>query len=1236
MVQAAARPRRRQSTSESAAASRSSARRSRRPISPLALGTPAIQPKLTVNQPGDRYEREADAVANAVTNTADSSPKPNVSQANLQQTIKEEPVQRLTEEDQDVLQRAEAVEEPIQRTEETEPEPLQRAAAKEEPIQQLEEGDQDALQRVEEAEEPIQRLEQTSTIQRQGKGQPQVSARTAATIQHPGSGSPLPTATRDRIEPHVGANLSGVRVHNDAKANQAASNLNARAFTHGNHIFLNRSESSQNLGLMAHEATHTVQQQGGLQRQIIQRNGDTATGSTGPQTDTAVSQTQQLDLGSNPPKLYINRLELPTFKAEVTHRQQKFQAKKDAGQLRRPKGFTREDAEGETQGQTQVWMAQSTEIESKINQHINQPPRPEPYLIQPKQPDNRRNFSIGTPAALAEDLKRPTWNRQGQTNYFDVDHIVELQVGGANSLSNMELLDRSANRSSGSSIAARIRQAIQTAISENSAESTDDESTRPVLPPDHRTLQRVKDNYDVIFRDCSGTFGEATAPYWSPDEITGATHIDFQNHINIFDPIAPERGAPFAPWPSGVDPTEFVGSPSRLVVYPHLGGGRPKYFDWQPDPALGNIREFPDNEWIRGFELEAVRFIPDASAEQIGALRGKLFASNPQLDFHGINTEIEVRRMPGLPYTGYIYLAHLKRQISSIFGGEVGVRGASPIRVVESDLDVQKGIVVRGKVLPTIPLIQNADIDIVLEGNDLRLEKAFQAGEFNFPGPIQVRDSTLILSIGTNTGLGIDGQVQFSIERLGEGTLGAMASSGTGQGGSFAVEGTFNFDPSLFDPPSSITVRYRDNQFSGEGQLTISSSKVPGIESATIQASFTEDRFEASGDAQLSVPGVQRGTMRVSYSETEGFAIGGAFELANNIPGIRSGSIEAEVRKQEDLWHLSAEGTAVPAIPGVDTQLTIAYADGAITIEGRAAYERGLLSGTILLGATNRPVDDPNGEPGERFHAYGGGTVTVRIAPWLEGTIGLELLPEGEMEVSGSIGLPDSLDIFPEKRLDKNIFSVDLDIPIVGFAVAGQRVGIFATVGGGLDASAGIGPGQIRELGLTVTYNPDHEDQTHVEGGAELYIPAHAGLRLFIRGSLGAGIPIVSASLGLEVGGQLGLEGAVVAGVQVDWTPTQGLVLDASGEIFVQPKFRFDLTGFALVEADLFLTTIELYEQRWELAAFEFGPDLRFGIRFPVHYAEDEPFDIALSDVEFIVPDVDTGELLEGLVDRVV
>jgi len=89
-------------------------------------------------------------------------------------------------------------------------------------------------------------------------------------IESAGSGSSLPKYVRIRIEPILGRDLSHVKLHSDTRANQAARALNARAFTHQEDIYLGKGQSAYDVGLMAHEAAHVVQQEV-TQKNIIQR-----------------------------------------------------------------------------------------------------------------------------------------------------------------------------------------------------------------------------------------------------------------------------------------------------------------------------------------------------------------------------------------------------------------------------------------------------------------------------------------------------------------------------------------------------------------------------------------------------------------------------------------------------------------------------------------------------------------------------------------------------------------------------------------------------------------------------------------------------------------------------------------------------------------------------------------------------------------------------------------------------
>lgn len=81
-----------------------------------------------------------------------------------------------------------------------------------------------------------------------------------AAVETRSSGAPLDGDVRGRIEPHLGTDLGGVRVHTDANASAATQAIGARAFTHGSDIYVSDRESPSDLGLMAHETTHVVQQ----------------------------------------------------------------------------------------------------------------------------------------------------------------------------------------------------------------------------------------------------------------------------------------------------------------------------------------------------------------------------------------------------------------------------------------------------------------------------------------------------------------------------------------------------------------------------------------------------------------------------------------------------------------------------------------------------------------------------------------------------------------------------------------------------------------------------------------------------------------------------------------------------------------------------------------------------------------------------------------------------------------
>jgi hypothetical protein len=109
------------------------------------------------------------------------------------------------------------------------------------------------------------------TVQSKGEGQPNVTSTVAADIQtSTAAGLPLPLSVRRFMEPRFQSDFSNVKIHTGDKSAKLNRQLNAQAFTTGNHIFFGKDKFQpdrfEGKELIAHELTHTVQQGAAIQR----------------------------------------------------------------------------------------------------------------------------------------------------------------------------------------------------------------------------------------------------------------------------------------------------------------------------------------------------------------------------------------------------------------------------------------------------------------------------------------------------------------------------------------------------------------------------------------------------------------------------------------------------------------------------------------------------------------------------------------------------------------------------------------------------------------------------------------------------------------------------------------------------------------------------------------------------------------------------------------------------------
>ncbi len=256
---------------------------------------------LEVGAPNDKYEQEADAVADRVVNSSSSLAPP---ASPLQMMPDAAPAFQLMPAAAPPVQLVPEVQlEEEEETSEVMPK-LQRKAVSgasgegdEAPLQQK--TDAPSLQRkcaACEQEEKLQpkrlpttssgkvqrkcaKCEQEKMVQRHGGGTTHASKGLESKINAAdGQGQPLPKNTAQEMGSKIGADFSQVRIHTGGNAEAMNKELGAKAFTHGNNIFFNSGNynpsSASGKHLLAHELTHTVQQGSAVKTKVQRKTLD--------------------------------------------------------------------------------------------------------------------------------------------------------------------------------------------------------------------------------------------------------------------------------------------------------------------------------------------------------------------------------------------------------------------------------------------------------------------------------------------------------------------------------------------------------------------------------------------------------------------------------------------------------------------------------------------------------------------------------------------------------------------------------------------------------------------------------------------------------------------------------------------------------------------------------------------------------------------------------------------------
>lgn len=352
---------------------------------------------------------------------------------------------------------------------------------------------------------------------------------------------------------------------------------------------------------------------------------------------------------------------------------------------------------------------------------------------------------------------------------------------------------------------------------------------------------------------------------------------------------------------------------------------------------------------------------------------------------------------------------------------------------------------------------------------------------------------------------------------------------------------------------------------------------------ADLAASYDpEAKFAMGVDAQITIPGLQPGKVRVDYASGE---LSGEAQIPIDtalIPGL-AGSVT--VRYKENLW---------------SGETTITY-----------SADDGKLSGSVTVTVAQTEKGD--------LQIGGTGLLTAQLMPGLAGTLTGTILPEGGIDVSGAIEVTEPLELFPEKRVDKELFRYSKNVPLWAMLVAVIRVRA--------GVRSGIGPGVFRNIRVEGSYTLGAEEaDPSFSVTGELFIPAFVEGYAAIGAGLGLDVVLGELTGGIEAIGTAGLYGAiqVVPAINYangDWT-IEGVATLAAGA-----RLKLGLNAWAEIEA-LWVT---VWEKEWELAevVFPIGPDLSLQARMNYTFGRPEAPEIEMSS-----SDIDASSLIQEAIPK--
>ncbi|MFJ9456287.1 DUF4157 domain-containing protein [Kitasatospora sp. NPDC101447] len=1047
-----------------------------------------------------------------------------------------------------------------------------------------------------------------------------------------GPGRPLEAGTRDRLSANFRHDFTPVRVHTGPEADAAARTLGARAYTVGHDIVFAHGSydplTAPGRALIAHELAH-VAQHGGVAHAPNLLAGDgthlpAASGALERQAEHAAALSHRPlphgwswqratapflgRAGEAPPPATVWQPFTITYAGEERTVGTVRQLQEDPAVVLVELGaFVLPQEKGPWKEEYQALAAMNAAdggalqaVTDVSGTHIRA------GLWQKRAPtDELRGLwlqRVKWPAEAArqwwyeaggKEQKSGEFRPESRADRTQIDHVIELQLGGTNVPANLAPHDAEANMASGrriwNELSSAANQVLKALNQQNPAFEPRSLTLRfsgavqrgTYVAPALETLPVEPEQLDAVIAKRRGQAANSVAVHRTAlADLAAGSRPNQAERAKLEEAFADRTPYPIS-----------AGAASHaLRVAPEI---RPTV----PDPIAGDQANHPARELIPVMVLKSLHRTVDHRHDTVTAsFEGTRAGSRQPLAVSplkgGGDFPLKVVD-PGA--TGRLEFPDRTKRIE--FTYPYLSTGHLDLRMAE------EGLVGKGEITPSIPLLNRVPIAVTLDREGLHASVSPDRSRLSLP-PFRITDASLAITLGP--GFTAGGHLGFELARVLTGDL----TAGADGAGLFATGTLHAAVPGLDRAEAAVTYRPHTGL---TGRLDLRATPRAGlVTGGAVAVDFAGGRWGATGEVTLSVLGtpielkVARRDDRLVYSG----------QGTVTVPGLRP----FELRLSYDGEQVTGSGHTTFTVLGLDGTMDLAYAEGHFTGKGTIKLKRDRVSGQLVA------VLDREGR------ISGKGEVEVAIRPGLVGRAAVLLSPDRKLRVEGELRFPPYR--FLEPRGNRyQIFDIPFpEIPLFAVPLGPVSLGLVAQLSAAAAFRYSFGPGEIRDLVISAAFDPLEQD-TDLEVGAKarLVLPAEAGLELRLRAAAGLSAGVASVTGGISVTGGVLLKGGLNAEAALVYARNV-LSFDAKAEIKVQPVLTLRIAADITAKARL------LGETSWpyELAAYAYETGLEFGLIAPFHYESDQPLRLPeAKDIQWITPKIDVMALAGQITDRV-